>query len=141
MDKEYTVTAVTGVKPSNFPGSMKYDFTISDYQNPVSCFSKFAVTPGQVIYGHVEVNGQYHNFKWGKRPVGVTVTTGKDTSELEREVGQLKTSMAHMRFLVDNILKLLKTDEETIVKGYKYPEPQGEPNFDGLPVIEGPFKQ
>lgn len=64
---EYKIAKVLGVYDSKFPDSKKYDFMLENYPHKVSAFSKFPMEAGKTITGEITINGQYHNFKWGKK--------------------------------------------------------------------------
>lgn len=64
---EYKVTKVKGEFPSKYPDSKRYVFEVEGYPHELSAFSKFPMKEGDQLNGEVEVNGQYHNFKFAKK--------------------------------------------------------------------------
>ena len=70
MDTEQKISQIVSVKPSNFPDSQKYEFKLEGSEDVLSCFSKFPLQAGQVIFGHIELNGRYKNWKWGRKGSG-----------------------------------------------------------------------
>jgi hypothetical protein len=64
---EYTITELKGTYDSKYPDSKKYVFRLEGYDYDVSAFSKFPMNAGDKINGRIEVNGQYHNFKFGQK--------------------------------------------------------------------------
>lgn len=121
MDKDYIITAITGEFPSNYPDSKKYKFMVEGYDNELSAFSKFPMTAGQTIFGHVDIVGQYHNFKWGKKSSTFQKGgTTPDANRLEAKIdavlaGQqtIGATLTGMKGVMGDILsKLPKTDDE-----------------------------
>lgn len=64
---QYKITEMLGVKDSNYPDKKKYEFKVDGNDNKLSAFSKFPMSVGQEIHGDIVQNGQYWNFKWGKK--------------------------------------------------------------------------
>lgn len=123
MDREYKITAIGSVFPSKFPDSKKYNFTLDDYPNEVSAFSKFPMTVGQTIFGHVEVNGQWHNFKWGKKeekaPQDFSPSLPEIKNILEFKIIPL---IQQTNEIVKAIAEQKGVDIKIILKGKDYPE-------------------
>jgi len=66
MDKEWIIEEVIGISDSQY--GKKFAIKLKDYEHEVSGFTKFVqnIVAGGKIFGHVEVKGSYHNWKWGK---------------------------------------------------------------------------
>lgn len=93
MDKTYVITEIKGTFDSNYPDSKKYVFRVGEYDHDVSAFSKFPMSEKQEIFGHIEVKGNYHNFKWGKKGGGAS-TPSKSSDEV---LAALRTTYAEAR--------------------------------------------
>jgi hypothetical protein len=68
MDKEYTITKVVEIMDSQY--GKKARFFVEGYEEELSCFTKWPakIREGTTLYGHIEIKGSYHNFKWGRKP-------------------------------------------------------------------------
>jgi len=64
---QYKITELKGEYPSNYPDSKKYVFRVDGNDKDISCFSKFPLAVEQEINGEIVPNGNYLNFKWGKK--------------------------------------------------------------------------
>lgn len=85
---EYKITELKGTYDSNYPDSKKYVFRVENYDHDLSAFSKFPMAVGQEISGEIVVNGQYHNFKWGKKETASFQKggTAPDANRLEMKI-------------------------------------------------------
>jgi hypothetical protein len=95
-NNDYIVTELKGAYDSKFPDSKKYVFRVEGYDNDLSVFSKFPITVGQEITGRIEINGQYHNFKWGKK-ASTTFQKGgtaPDANRLEAKTDAIRAQLA-----------------------------------------------
>lgn len=65
MDKDYTVVSAEDKGEAQY-GARRYQIKFEGDEE-ASGFSKFPIKPGDVLFGHIEVNGAYRNWKFGKR--------------------------------------------------------------------------
>ena len=84
-DQNWTIGKVIDISDSQY--GKKVRFYLNGYDDEVSCFTKWPekMTEGAEIFGHVEVKGQYRNFKWGKKSTTQTPAGGSFT-DFDREL-------------------------------------------------------
>lgn len=105
---EYTITDIKGIYDSNYPDSKKYKFTVQGYPHELSAFSKFPMTVGQEISGEIEVKGQYHNFKWGKK-AGARPASGMSPEQFQRLSDKLDATNTNALRAIALIQELART--------------------------------
>lgn len=133
---EYKVTNVKGVFDSKYPDSKRYVFTVEGYQNELSAFSKFSIEAGQTINGDIEINGQYHNFKFGsKKTAGMSQDDKDMLQKIYREVYACRQAIVMLNQIFQEKGMLPKSD---------YPESNGATAFDdpedaGIDPADVPF--
>ena len=113
MDINYKITTVDEGSPSNYPDSKKYKFMLEGYDHEVSAFSKFPMTVGQEVFGHIDVVGQYHNFKWGKKSTATFQKAGAgfqptpDLLRVERKMDTIITEIGIVKGTLNDIKGVL----------------------------------
>lgn len=65
MDKNYTVVSAEDRGEAQF-GARRYQIEFEGGES-ASGFSKYPLKPGDVLFGHIEQKGEYHNWKFGKK--------------------------------------------------------------------------
>lgn len=112
---EYKITEIKGTYDSNYPDSKKYVFRVDGYEHDLSVFSKFPMTVGQEIAGDIQINGQYHNFKWGKKSQGTFQKGGTD-GDLNRVELKISSLMAQMNTIGGEITSIKSVLGEILQK-------------------------
>lgn len=131
--QNYTVKEVKGVFEAQF--GKKVNFTVQEYQHDLSVFTKYPdnMQVGRKIYGHIEVNGQYHNFKFSKEVGGVTPKSVDPLiQKIYQEVYACRQEIVILRQLLQAQGVLDKPQPTVAGTQIPYPESTGPTAFDDV---------
>ena len=135
----FTITKILGVFDSTYGKKVNFK-TNETGEKQISCFTKFPdnMKEGGKIYGHIELSGEYHSFKWDKDPNGGRrdSMSNEQYQKVFQEVYATRVSLQQLVQRLEDV-GVLKAIEKTIPgTSVKYPESSSGTAFDEDPASD-----
>jgi len=116
--QDYTIKEIIGEPvPANY-GSSKYNVKFEGNDNKISLFSKFPLEIGKSLYGEITQNGQWYNFKFGKKEAPSVNTLNSESR-----------AMNYLEFKIEPLLQKILARQDRLDAHFFPDTPEGYPRM------------